>query len=992
MKRQWTPDELAEHWTLTESDKELIANKAGATRLGFALLLKFFHYDGRFPHYKGDVPTAAVVYVAQQLGLPPELYAQYAWTGRTMVYHRIQIRQALGFRESTEQDIDDLTTWLCQEALRHEHRPERVQEAVYARCRAAHLEPPAPKRVDRLVRSALHTYEDQVQRQVLAQLGPGGLAQIDSLLAPAPGDDEAAEAASPAPRDPGRLSLHDLKADPGRVSLESVLTQIARLRRVRQVDLPDTAFAGVSPHLIRAYRQRAAAEPPSELRAHGEAVRATLVGALCLLRRQEITDGLVDLLIATMHKIGARAEHRVTQELLVDIKRVTGKNTLLYHLAEAAVDHPDGVVREVLYPVVGEKTLQDLVREYKATGPGYDLQVQTRLRASYGAHYRRLLPELLDVLEFRSNNAAHRPVIRALELLKQHVASTRHFFTAADDVPITGVVPPDWLETVVQTDRKGRVRIDRINYEICVLETLRARLRCKEVWVVGADRFRNADDDLPADFAAQRVAHYEALHQPLDADVFIKGVQDEMAAALKALDRGMPKNTGVQILQKGGGRIKVTPLEALPEPPMLASLKGEVGRRWPMTSLLDMLKEADLRIDFTRAFSSVASREALDPETLRRRLLLCLYALGTNAGLKRIAAGEHDENYSDLRYVRRRFITREHLREAIALIANATFAARNPQIWGEATTTCASDSKKFGAWDQNLRTEFSQRHFGAGIMVYWHIEKKAICIYSQIKTVSSSEVAAMIEGVLRHCTTMSVDKNFVDSHGQSEVAFAFTRLLGFQLMPRLKRLHKQKLYRPVAGQKDAYPHLQAVLTRPINWELIRQQYDELIKFTTALRLGTAEPEAILRRFTRSDVQHPTYAALAELGRAVKTIFLCAYLREEAVRREVHAGLQVIENWNSANNFIHYGRSGEITTNRLDDQEVSVLCMTLLQNALCLINTLMLQRVLAEPAWMERLTPADWRGLTPLIYAHVNPYGVFRLDMNHRLALDEEAAG
>ena len=261
------------------------------------------------------------------------------------------------------------------------------------------------------------------------QIGPGGLVQIDSLLATSPGDDEAAEAGPPDPHDPGRLSLRDLKADPGRVSLESVLTQIARLRRVRQVDLPDTVFAGVSPHLVRAYRQRAAAEPPSELRAHAEAVRATLVAALCLLRRQEITDGLVDLLIATVHKIGARAERRVAQELLVDIKRVTGKNTLLYHLAEAAVDHPDGVVREVLYPVVGEKTLQDLVREYKSTGPGYALQVQTRLRASYGAHYRRLLPDLLDVLEFRSNNAAHRPVIRALELLKRHVASTRRFFS-----------------------------------------------------------------------------------------------------------------------------------------------------------------------------------------------------------------------------------------------------------------------------------------------------------------------------------------------------------------------------------------------------------------------------------------------------------------------------------------------------------------------------------------------------------------------------------
>jgi len=284
-------------------------------------------------------------------------------------------------------------------------------------------------------------------------------------------------------------------------------------------------------------------------------------------------------------------------------------------------------------------------------------------------------------------------------------------------------------------------------------------------------------------------------------------------------------------------------------------------------------------------------------------------------------------------------------------------------------------------------------------MIYWHIEKKSACVYSQIKTVSSSEVAAMIEGVLRHCTEMTVEKNDVDSHGQSEVAFAFTRLLGFQLMPRLKGLHAQKLYRPFAGQKDAYPHLQPILTRPINWDLIRQQYDELVKFATALRLGTAETEAILRRFTRTSVQHPTYAALAELGKhpvgTRKTIFLCAYLRDAAVRREVHEGLQVVENWNSANSFIYYGKGGEIATNRLEEQEVSVLCMALLQNALVLINTLMIQRVLAESAWLERMTPEDLRGLTPLIYAHVNPGAlgacVFRLDMAARLPLDDAAA-
>src|SRR5438132_81731 len=139
--------------------------------------------------------------------------------------------------------------------------------------------------------------------------------------------------------------------------------------------------------------------------------------------------------------------------------------------------------------------------------------------------------------------------------------------------------------------------------------------------------------------------------------------------------------------------------------------------------------------------------------------------------------------------------------------------------------------------------------------INWHVDKKACCVYSQLKSCSSSEVAAMMEGVLRHCTEMSVDRNYVDTHGQSAVAFAFSKLLGFELLPRLKAIHAQKLYRPDTGQPDAYPNLQPILTRPINWALIREQYDEIVKYATALRLGTAETEAILRRFTRNNLQH-----------------------------------------------------------------------------------------------------------------------------------------
>jgi Tn3 transposase DDE domain len=135
---------------------------------------------------------------------------------------------------------------------------------------------------------------------------------------------------------------------------------------------------------------------------------------------------------------------------------------------------------------------------------------------------------------------------------------------------------------------------------------------------------------------------------------------------------------------------------------------------------------------------------------------------------------------------------------------------------------------------------------------------------------------------------MEVENQCVDTHGQSEVGFAFCHLLGFALLPRLKNLKKQRLYRPEKGEPEKYSNLQPILTRPLHWELIEQQYDEFIKIATALRLGTAG-RIDSRRFTKNNVQHPTCKALCELGKALKTIFLADYLRLEVVAHAIDLG-------------------------------------------------------------------------------------------------------
>jgi TnpA family transposase len=121
--------------------------------------------------------------------------------------------------------------------------------------------------------------------------------------------------------------------------------------------------------------------------------------------------------------------------------------------------------------------------------------------------------------------------------------------------------------------------------------------------------------------------------------------------------------------------------------------------------------------------------------------------------------------------------------------------ARDTSLWGPGTA-CASDSRKFGSWSANHMTEWHQRYGGAGIMVYWHVERKTVCIYSQVRSTTDAEVASMIEGLLRHLTSAEIDRQYTDTHGASIVGFAFSHLLDFKLLPRLKNIGSARLYRP----------------------------------------------------------------------------------------------------------------------------------------------------------------------------------------------------
>jgi len=245
--------------------------------------------------------------------------------GRSIKSHRAQIRGVFGFSEFTRGDEAKLADWLALEVCPVELREEQLREAMLVWCRVQHLEPPG--RLDRIAGSARSMFERAFCERTLVRLESGSVQRSEALIT--------GEASS------GRGLLSELKTDPGQVGLETLLREIDKLAEVRALGLPVDLFADSSDKLVEAWRARAARSYPSDLREAALPVRVTLLAALCWLRSWEITDALVDLLIALILRVNTRADKRVERELTDDLRRVRGKEGILFRLAEAAVEHPD---------------------------------------------------------------------------------------------------------------------------------------------------------------------------------------------------------------------------------------------------------------------------------------------------------------------------------------------------------------------------------------------------------------------------------------------------------------------------------------------------------------------------------------------------------------------------------------------------------------------------------------------------------------------------
>ena len=740
-------DELIEHFILEQEDWDLIDGiRKDKNCIGFVILFKTFLHLGYPPHRKTDIPLCIVKWIAEQIGFEPELFQYYEWRGSVWKSHLSLIREHTGFRPLGVDDHNALVEWLSTRGNDFTSRKELCAAAI-RRCRECKLELPKESEFRRLVHSARKKFFVSLYQSVAERIDHKTKELLDRLIEPSDLD----------------ISHYEwFKLPPGPPGKNTLLDELKKLKYVREFGIDQTTcFCGYSSRILKRLRDRVRPEDAFQIRRHPSAIRYTLLAALIAVRVMEITDTIVRLFLKLTRRIEKRSGKTLEKSLMSDLdERVYGKSRILYRVARVAIETPDSTFREVLFPVVKENVFQRLIQEYEKAETSYDASLTNVMRKKYTSSYRSVMKTLFHTLVFRSNNPSHRPLLKGIELMRRYL-DTRHIYYPQEEEIPEELFTGSWKEVILEKSDHGP-RARKHYFELCILRKLERTLKSKEVWVEGAYRFRNPDEDLPSDWEDRRIEYYQERGLPLCADEFIAPIKDKLYSSLDDFNRFLTRKQDVFISHPRGGErgiFNVPKIEKRPERPLIQKIKQDVISQWGIQDLLDIFLEADRRVHFSRFFRSSGTRQVLTKQEIRERLLLVIFSLGTNMGLSRIhSAAKPTCSCDDLRYFRDRFITVESLRQAITALTNRILEIRNPAIWGRGTA-CASDGKYLSAWDQNLIAEWNPHYGKRGVLVYWHVDKSATCIYSQLVTHRSSEIAAMIEGLVRHDTEMRVESN-----------------------------------------------------------------------------------------------------------------------------------------------------------------------------------------------------------------------------------------
>lgn len=929
--------ELTTFFSYDAGEQRLIASRRSALhRLALALHIGFVRMSGRTLDALERVPKRLWSHIAKQVHeQAPEiatLRSLYSERPRTLADHQKIAYEALGFQRMTEHQRRYVVRWL--------------RETLVGRSGTAALLPElkrwfyehrilliADRELRRLIADAVRDRETQLLEELKRAYGEERLGSWDKALV--------------ATRPAGQALQSWLIQAPLKQSTRQISRMFDRLDVLREMGACSGWPEEINEAAVRFYGRRCANRPPTVSKRIKPGRRLLEVGCFLRYAACSVTDQIF-LMIRRWIKAMANKAGKDTAPRAIDAQ------ARLRELAKAvrALAADEALSLE-------ELRARLIAAAEKSTQEGA-ISMAALARAWLIEHSRQARAVLAQLCEVPIESDGAHPVTSALAVLKEVYAAKARVLPG--DVAID--LGRRWREAIEDADRAKALRA----FEWATLFKLRVSLRNGSVFVGHSFGFRgHAALLIPQeDWQAQRNHHYGHLELPQDPKEFIGKIR----SVLERRVADFAKDAAAGLVRVDDTGIHLTPQAPTPEAQRVADLRRALYAHRGTGQLAEMLLYVDSKVRF--------SWQLLGREPYNRKELLLVYAsllnLGTAMTAAAVARMVPSLSAESVRQMSKRLCDERNLRAAADSVFQYLQRFEIAEHWGR-SDLASSDMISLQTPRAIWQARADPRRKTASIGVYGHVHDRWGVFYDQPIVLNRRQAGAALEGMVRQQVATELNQLAVDTHGFTYFSMLQSKLLRFDLCPRLADLKSRRLHLPVGASVPDV--LRSVVDCDLNEPRMEAAYDELVRIATSIRVGRCSAVQALDRYGTDARGQQAYDAGVQLGMMLTSVYLIDYFTNAAFRAEVQHALNRGESMNTLKRAIHDGQVPLDLAKREESMAGVSSALSLLCNLVMAWNTEGMQTALdGIRAQGGEPSDDDLRRIAPTGIEDINLRGTF----------------
>lgn len=947
---------IGSYYTFSKEDLEIIMkHRKEENQLGFAIQVALLRYPGwSYTSFK-YIPENVIKYIAKQVGTVPKALKYYAKRENTIWNHIQEIRSHYGLNLFNSEIYEKTKLYLFNIATKNDDTLILMNRAIdYLREQKVIL--PAITTIEKLVWESKNESEKFVINTIINSLNQIQRKKLDDIVF------------LHSNKLKGKTILGWLKEPIGAPSPDNFLKAIDKLEYIRLIKLESINLSDLHPNKINKIYSLGQRYEPLAFREFNADKRHALLAVFLLNLSKDLIDKsfeIHDRLIITLMAKGRKAQEELQKQ---NGKKINEKIIQFTSIGKALIKAKENNLDpyKVIEEIMDWSTLVKSIEEAKTLTRPEDYDYLDLLHRRY-SFLRRYTPKLLKVLEFKSTKS-NEPILESIKIIKSLNASGKR--KVPENSPVD-FISKRWKNHVFEKDGS----INRHYYEMAVLTELRDRVKAGDISISGSKQYKDFEDYLLSKNEWINSKENNKLSVSLSFDEYIQDRLNSLNERLRWLSKNMKNISTISI---DNCKISISRLENI-TPKEAKELSFSLYKLLPKIKLTDLLMDVARITGFHKEFIHASTNKKPDTEDTIL-IMAALLGMGTNIGLSKMADATPGITYKQLSSVSQWRMYDDAMSRAQTVLVNYHNKLKLSKYWGEGNTS-SSDGMRLQLGVSSLHAD-SNPHYGTGkgTTIYRFTSDQFSSYYSKIINTNSRDATHVLDGLLNNDTDLNIEEHYTDTAGYTDQVFALTYLLGFRFAPRIRDLSDVKLF--TLNKCDKFSNLNGILKGKINEKIIKDNYDEVLRLASSIKEGTVTSSLIISKLASYSRQNSLAAALREMGKIEKTIFILDYISSEELRRKIQKGLNKGEAMNGLARAIFFGKQGELRERTMQNQLQKASALNLIINAINIWNTLYLEKAINyKESIGEYIDYNLISHISPLGWEHINMLGEYTFNLN-----------